>query len=145
MTYKLVLDKQLVNEYQEYYFKQHPRAKKCPIDKPCHPSLNVWCILPRIQMNTLKQQWKDFGVFWIKKLGYENLKLDSFDVVVTIFFDSRRRHDVDNFSEKFLWDSFTESGFIVDDDDKHMHSLTIKTGYDKENPRTEIEIITCTS
>ena len=28
---------------------------------------------------------------------------------------------------------------IVDDDEKHLHSLTLKTGYDKENPRTEFE------
>lgn len=36
--------------------------------------------------------------------------------------------------EKLLWE-------YVDDDEKHLHSLTLKTGYDKEHPRTEIEIV----
>ena len=66
----------------------------------------------------------------------------NFDIVITVFFESKRRHDVDNQVPKFILDSFTESGFIVDDDEKHLHSLTLKTGYDKCNPRTEIEVIT---
>ena len=36
--------------------------------------------------------------------------------------------------EKLFWE-------YVDDDEKHLHSLTLKTGYDKEYPRTEIEVI----
>ena len=92
-------------------------------------------------MNALKQKWKDFGVWWLTILGYKDMKLDSFDIVETVYFNSKRRHDVDNQVPKFLLDSFTEAGFIVDDDEKHLHSLTLKTAYDKENPRTEIEII----
>lgn len=69
------------------------------------------------------------------------MKLDSFEIIITVFFDTKRRHDVDNQVPKFLLDAFTESGFIVDDDEKHLHSLTLKTGYDKKNPRTEIEVI----
>ena len=130
-----------MKKYNEYYFKLHPKAKKIPIDKPRHPSINTWCILPRIQMNALKQKWKDFGCWWIKELGYSDMKLDSFEIIITVFFDTKRRHDVDNQTPKFLLDSFSESGFIVDDDEKHLHSLTLKTGYDKEHPRTEIEIV----
>ena len=74
----------------------------------------------------------------IEKL--ENKKLDNFDITITVFFDTKRRHDVDNQVPKFILDGFTEAGFIVDDDEKHLHSLTLKTGYDKENPRTEIEV-----
>ena len=70
----------------------------------------------------------------------ENKKIDSFDITITVFFDTKRRHDVDNQVPKFILDGFTESGFIVDDDEKHLHSLTLKTDYDKENPRTEIEV-----
>ena len=139
--FKMVLDQSVLDQYTEYYFKQHPRAKKNPIEYPYHPSINTWCILPRIQMNALKQKWKEFGVWWIKQLGYDDLKLDSFDLVITVFFSVKRRHDVDNQVPKFLLDSFTEGGLIVDDDEKHLHSLTLKTGYDKENPRTEIEFI----
>lgn len=138
---KLVLDQSVLDRYNKYYFKQHPRAKKVPIEHPYHPSINTWCILPRIQMNALKQKWKDFGVWWLTDLGYKNLKLDSFSITVTVFFNTKKRHDVDNQTPKFLLDAFTEAGFIVDDDEKHLHSLMLKTAYDKENPRTEFEIV----
>lgn len=140
-TIKLILDRDVIDRYNTYYFEQHPRAKKTPIEQPYHPSINVWSILPRIQMNALKQKWKDFGVWWINDLGYNDMKLDSFDLIVTVFFSVKRRHDCDNQTPKFLLDAFTESGFIVDDDEKHLHSLTLKTGYDKENPRTELDFI----
>lgn len=137
---KLILDSKVLERYNTYYFLEHPRAKKKPIEKPYHPSINTWCILPRIQMNALKQKWKDFVCFWMKLEKLENKKLDSFDITITVFFDTKRRHDVDNQVPKFILDGFTEAGFIVDDDEKHLHSLTLKTGYDKENPRTEIEV-----
>lgn len=143
MEYKLILDQKLIDEYSDYYFKIHPRAKKRPIEKPFHPSLNTWMILPRIQMNALKQKWKDMGVWWIKKLGYDGLMLDSFTAEVTVYMPTRRKFDLDNFcNEKFLWDSFTESGFIVDDNYTNLTSLLLRGGYDKDNPRTEIIIKT---
>jgi len=51
VEYKLVIDQKVVDDYAEYYFKQHPRAKKKPIEKPIHPSINEWMILKRPQMN----------------------------------------------------------------------------------------------
>lgn len=137
---KLILDNDVLDKYNEYYFKQHPRAKKKPIEKPRHPSLNQWIILPRIQMNALKQKWKDFVCYWIKSEELDKEQLDNFEIIVTTYFDSKRRTDLDNHVIKFILDGFTESGFIVDDDSKHLHSLTFKAGYDKDNPRTEIEI-----
>lgn len=138
---KLTLNQEVIDIYNKYYFLEHPKAKKMPIEHPYHPSINTWCILPRIQMNALKQKWKDFIKFWMKLEKLENRQLDNFDIVLTVFFNTKRRHDVDNQIPKFILDGFTESGFIVDDDEKHLHSLTLKTGYDKENPRTEFEII----
>ena len=38
---KLILDNDLLEKYNEYYFKIHPRAKKKPIEKPRHTSLNT--------------------------------------------------------------------------------------------------------
>ena len=137
----LTLDNSVLDKYNKYYFAKHPKATKIPIEHPYHPSINVWCILPRIQMNVLKQKWKDFVCWWIKSEKLNNKNLDSFDITITVFFNVKRRHDVDNQVPKFILDGFTESGFIVDDDEKHLHSLTIKTGYDKNNPRTEIEIL----
>lgn len=140
-TIKLILDQDVVDRYNAYYFEQHPRAKKKPIEQPYHPSINVWSILPRIQMNALKQKWKDFVIYWIRELGYQDMRLDSFSIIQTVYYSTKRRHDVDNTCGKFIYDGFTESGFIVDDDEKHLHSIVLKTGYDKENPRTEFEFI----
>lgn len=137
---KLILDMDVVNRYNEYYFKQHPKAKKKPIEHPYHPSLNVYCIKPRIQMNAMKQQWKNFIIFWIKELGYENKKLDDVKIVYDIYHPTKRRTDPDNFTPKFIHDGFVEAGFLVDDDRNHLHSLTIRCHVDKENPRTEISI-----
>ena len=40
----LILDQSVLDKYNEYYFSLHPKAKKIPIDKPRHPSINQWCI-----------------------------------------------------------------------------------------------------
>ena len=138
---KLVLDQSVIDKYAQYYFEKHPRAKKKPIEHPYHPSINVWCILPRVQMNAMKQKWKDFCVWWINDMGLANKKIDNFDLIETVYYGTKRRHDVDNILPKFILDGFTESGFIVDDDEKHLHNLILKTGYDKDNPRTEFELI----
>lgn len=138
---KLVLTREILERYSKLFKKNHPRVKRMPIDKPYHPSINQWCILPRIQMNYLKQRWKDFTVWWIHDLGLNDLYLDDFDLVQTVYFQTRHRHDVDNQVPKFFLDGLTASGFIVDDDESRLHSLTIKTGYDKENPRTEFLFI----
>ena len=31
-------------------------------------------------MNALKQQWKQFIIWWINDLGYTDMKLDNFDI-----------------------------------------------------------------
>ncbi len=135
---RLVIDNDTLDEYNKHYFQLHPRAKKKPIEHPTTPSLNTWIILPRIQMNALKQKYKDFGIWLINKLGYQNLKLDKFEMEFTVYMPTKRRSDNDNFVPKFLLDSFTESGFIIDDDNKHLTKLILMSGYDKEHPRTEI-------
>lgn len=135
---KIVIDQDTLDRYNKFYFHRHPKAKKIPIEKPRHPSINEWFILPRPQMNALKQKWKDFGYWLIQDLGYENKKLENFTIAITVYFENRIRRDVDNQVPKFLLDAFTTSGFIVDDDMKHLKSLTLSAGYDPGHPRTEI-------
>ena len=142
MEYKLVIDQAVVDAYNQYYFAQHPRAKKKPIEKPIHPTMNSWMILPRIQMNVLKQKWKDFIVFVIKYYGYENLQISKCVMTFTTFVDNHRKMDVDAFCPKFILDGMTEAKFLVDDNHEILQALTLKIGYDKENPRTEIIIRT---
>ena len=137
----LILDQKVLDEYYDnYYFKLHPKAHKRYITKPCVPSINDWFILPRPQMNNLKQLWKDFIIWWIRSENLDNLMLDQFMMTFWIYMPSRRRADPDNYTPKFLLDGFTEAGFIKDDDGKHLRALTLITDYDKCHPRTEIDI-----
>ena len=138
--YKLVIDKNIIDEYNAYYLQRHPRSWKKPIDHPYHPSMNVWMVLPRIQMNDLKQKWKDFIVWWINKLGYANLMLEKVEMTQIVYMPTKRRVDADNTIGKFINDGLTEAGFWIDDDGQHLTSITLKVGYDKDNPRTELYI-----
>ena len=140
MEFKIVITKSDVYEYSEEYFRQHPRAHKMPIDHPYHPSINVWFVMQRPQMNDLKQKWKDFTIWLVKKNGLEGKKLDCFDMRFVTYMPTKRRIDPDNTVPKFILDGFTESGFIVDDDGQHLKSLTLCADYDRDFPRTEIFI-----
>lgn len=97
--------------------------------------------MKRPMMNALKQKWKDFIVWFIKNQGYANLHIEECEMKFTTYYKTNRRHDVDAGTPKFILDGFVDSGLIVDDDSKHIKSLTLECYVDKENPRTEIEII----
>lgn len=137
---KIVIDNSTLTEYEKYYFKQHPRATKKPIANPYHESINQWIIMKRPMMNALKQRWKEFVCWLIDNQGYSNLRIEKCDIQVKTYYKTNRRHDVDNSVIKFILDGFSESGFIVDDDSKHVKSLLLECFVDKENPRTEIYI-----
>jgi Holliday junction resolvase RusA-like endonuclease len=138
---KIIISKPILEEYLEYYFLKYPRRKRKPIRNPIPPSLNTWMIMPRFKMNGQKQAWKEFGNWLVEYYGYQNKKIDKCKIVIEYFFDSKRRHDADNYTPKNLFDSFTVSGLLVDDDFNHVESLTIKGNYSKDNPRTEIIFI----
>lgn len=136
----LIIDNDTLEKYEKHYFKYHPKARKKPIEQPYHPSINQWMIMKRPMMNALKQKWKDFIVWFIKDNGYENLHIESCDMTFISYFKTKIRHDVDNTTPKFILDGLAECGFIIDDDSKHLKSLTLKCEYDKDRPRTEIYV-----
>lgn len=137
---KLVIDNNTLSDYEKYYFKNHPRASKKPIDNPYHPSINTWMIMKRPMMNALKQKWKDFIIWFIDNQGYSNLRIEKCEMKFNTYYKTNRRHDIDNGVPKFLLDGLSESGFIIDDDSKHITKLTMQCFVDKDNPRTEIYI-----
>ena len=137
---KLVIDNDVLDKYKEFYFKKYPKRRKFPFKNPIPPSLNQWIIMPRPQMNNVKQKWKEFGEFIVEYHGYQNMQIDKCDIVITYYFDSKRRHDSDNYTPKALFDSFTSSGMLIDDDFNHVQSLTIKGDYCKGNPSVVINI-----
>lgn len=136
----LVLDQKVLDEYNAYYFKKYPRRSKAPIEHPYHESINKWFVMQRPQMNALKQRWKEFCIWWIGNLALSGKNLDQFEMTFTTYMPTKRRIDPDNTVPKFILDGLVESGFIIDDDGRHLRSLTLKTDYDKERPRTEINI-----
>ena len=139
-TIVITINDDSLERYNHYYFKEHPRAKKFPIKSPQHPSINTYTRMSFQAANTLKQKWKDFIVWFIEDQGYTNLHIEKCEMKFTTYYKTNRRHDIDNSIEKFILDGFSESGFIIDDDSKHIIRLTLECYVDRENPRTEVEV-----
>ena len=139
-TIRLVIDQSVLDEYTSFYFEEHPKAKKEPIPKPYHESINVWMIKRRPAMNALKQKWKSFIQWLVEKQGYTNLHIEECEIEQMVFYPNNRRHDIDNSVPKFILDGLVESGMIVDDDCLHIQKLILGCGTDKDNPRTELTI-----
>lgn len=137
---KLIIDKDVLSRYYEYYFSIHTRAHKKPIANPYHESINVWMIMQRAAMNNLKQKWKDFMVWFVSDQGYANLHIEKCEMSFFTYYGNNRRHDNDNSVPKFIIDGFVESGFVEDDDNKHITKLILESSSDEEHPRTEINI-----
>ncbi len=84
-----------------------------------------------------KQKWA-----WLIKAavkGKPEKPLGKARVSITYFFPDRRRRDPDNYSGKFILDGLTRAGLIVDDSFGNIR-LELRGEWDKNNPRTEIEL-----
>ena len=62
-------------------------------------------------------------------------------VSITYFFEVNRRRDPDNYSGKFILDPLVKEGIIADDSFKVIDLRIKQGGVDKNNPRTEIEVM----
>lgn len=60
-------------------------------------------------------------------------------VTLTYYFKDKRRRDPDNYSGKMILDGLVRAG-ILQDDSFNSIDLLLRGNYDKDNPRTEIEI-----
>ena len=137
---KLTIDNTTIEEYEKVYFAKHPKAKKSPIAHPYHESINQWMIMKRPQMNALKQRWKEFIKWVVVSSNYKDTHVEQCEIKFITYYRSTHRHDIDNSCPKFIIDGLCESGLILDDDSKHITSLTMQCFVDVDNPRTEIEI-----
>ncbi len=136
----LIIDNNVLDKYYKYYFAKYPKRKVKPIKSPIPPSLNQWMVMKRPQMNNEKQKWKEFIVWLIGENNLQDKKINRATITFTYYFPTKHRHDADNYTPKNLMDGFTESGLLIDDDFNHIEMLCIKGGYDKNNPRTEIDL-----
>lgn len=65
---------------------------------------------------------------------YEKVKMK-----ITYYFKDKRRHDPSNY-DKMLLDGLVEANIIKDDNYDVIQEFTTIGRYDKDNPRTEIEL-----
>lgn len=137
---KLIIDDGVIKEYEQYYFLLHPKARKSPIPHPYHESINQWMIMRRPMMNSIKQKWKDFIVWFVQKQGYSNLRIKECEITQKVYYPNNRRHDIDNSVPKFILDGLVESGMIEDDDSRHLILLTLMCFTDVSRPRTELYV-----
>lgn len=91
---------------------------------------NIW------EYRAEKAHWKNYCYY--NCIPRPSKPINKAKVIITFYFDNRRKHDADNY-QKFLLDGLVTAGIIYDDDFEHL-IVTCKGEYDKENPRTEIEV-----
>lgn len=86
-----------------------------------------------------KRKWE-----WLVRAAVGKLRPDKplkdVIVVLTYYFKTKHRRDPDNYSGKFILDGLVKSK-VIEDDSFDCINLQIKGKYDKDNPRTEIEIL----
>lgn len=62
------------------------------------------------------------------------------EVEIISYFNTKRRHDYDNYTPKFIMDPLVASGIIKDDCSDVVVDMRTKFRYDKNNLRTEVII-----
>lgn len=85
--------------------------------------------------------WHDKAVLELRE-QFKGYKIVDYPInlAVVFFYDSKRRHDLDNALSSIM-DVMVEAGIITDDSTDYVDNIDISFGgYDKENPRAEIFI-----
>lgn len=89
------------------------------------------------------QRYKEHWAWLIKgalsKAKKPKKPIEKAVVSVTYYFKDKRRRDPDNYSGKMLLDPLVREGVLIDDS-FDVVKLVLDAGYDKKNPRTEIDI-----
>ena len=143
MLYRVIITKNILEEYKKYYFAKYPKRRVFPIKKPIPPSLNYFIAIKRMAQNAMKQQYKEFAIWLANTTGIANMKLTKAELSYKFYFGDKRRRDYDNLliTPKLLNDGFVEAGVIVDDNGENLRLKFEPFGYDKVNPRVEITLM----
>lgn len=91
----------------------------------------------RWKYQEVKKQWADLINIVCRPKPLQPYK----KAVVTLnyYFKDKRRRDPDNYSGKMILDGLVRAGILQDDSFNNV-DLLLRGDYDKDNPRTEIEI-----
>lgn len=140
---KIVIDKDIIEEYYKYYFDKYPKRKVKPIESPIPPSLNRFVAMKRMQQNNVKQKYKEFAEWLASYYKIANLNLVSATMVFKFYFPDRRRRDFDNLmlTPKFLNDGFVNVRVLKDDSGDILKIRFENFEYDPKNSRVEITFI----
>lgn len=131
---KITIDENLLKiYYNNYYFIKYPKRKKRPISEPLFPTLNSWIILPRMSMNTLKQNWKEFGEWVVNYYNYNDLNIEDCSICFEHTFKTKKRRDPDNYVPKFFLDAMVSAKMITDDSLNVIKQLNLVCKYGEEN------------
>ena len=94
--------------------------------------------VPPVVYQNLKREWH-----WKIKAKINERPKESFKkaiIRITYYFKDKRRRDPDNYSGKFILDALVREN-IIEDDSFNSVSLWLYGKVDKDNPRTEIEVL----
>lgn len=89
------------------------------------------------EYRTLKQEWEQ--MVWAYCRPLPPAPLSGVVVRITYYFPTRIRHDPDNYNGVFLLDGMVKAGILRDDSFSCIR-LELEGCWDKEQPRTEIEV-----
>lgn len=142
-TIQITFTEELRQEWMKIYFKAHPRARKEPVQFCTHPSINVWSVLPRISINSLKKNWSEFTAYVVEKHGLSMIGINKCECTVIIHQPTMGRADNDNYSLKFVNDSLVTQGVLVDDSYFVISQTTTKIVYDKGVRQMDIIFSNC--
>lgn len=139
---KIVIDKNVIEKYNKYYFNKYPKRKVKPIEKPTPPSLNRFIAYKRMQQNSVKQKYKEFAVWLASYYEIANLNLGDALMTITFYFPDKRRRDFDNLmlTPKLINDGLVDAGVFKDDSGDILRLKFENFQYDKSNSRVEILI-----
>ena len=88
----------------------------------------------------MKQQFHDYTKFILNGQNIEKKGLKRCGVIVKHYLPTRSKFDLDGVFVKASFDSLSDWGFWEDDNYTIVEPLFFTGGYDKDNPRSEIQI-----
>lgn len=93
---------------------------------------NVW------QYRKDKEEWEEKVAVYCRPRPKKPIEKST--LTLTYYFKTRIRHDPNNYDGQFITDGLVKAGIIADDSFDNI-DLVLRGSHDKENPRTEIEIV----
>lgn len=85
------------------------------------------------------KEWQESAELQLRS-QFKGFKVTDYPIAVSVvvYYDNRRRHDLDN-ALSTVMDALTAAEIIEDDNTNFVECITVQFGgYDKENPRVEI-------